>query len=219
MKKGFIIFTRLPIPGQTKTRLEKCLTKEECSELHKNMLRDLNETSKKIDADLFISYTPNGDTEILSEIFTVENKKFSQNGEDIWIRMYDSMNRVFNMGYDRVVLIGADIPEMSYSHVNRSFDELDMADMVITPTEDRGYCLIGLKKPVREIFEMQNVSSELSVFDNTLKLAHEAGLTVCTNEELLDLDEGEDLIELSNSLRYKELDFGNTRKYLKERGY
>lgn len=219
MKKGFIIFTRLPIPGQTKTRLEKCLTKKQCSELHKNMLKDLNKTSKNIDADIFISYTPNGDTKILSEIFTVKNKKFSQRGEDIWFRMYDSMNRVFNMGYDRVVLIGADIPEMSYKHINKSFKALDNADVVITPTEDNGYCLIGSKKPIKEIFEMYDVSKYKTVIENTIALACDAGLTVHINEKLLDLDEGEDLEELTNSTRYRELDFGNTRKYLRERGY
>lgn len=219
MKKGFIIFTRLPIPGQTKTRLEGCLTKKQCSELHKNMLKDLNETSKNIDADIFISYTPNGDTKILSEIFTVKNKKFSQRGEDIWFRMYDSMNRVFNMGYDRVVLIGADIPEMSYKHINKSFKVLDNVDVVITPTEDNGYCLIGSKKPIKEIFEMYNVSKDKTVIENTIALACDAGLTVHINEKLLDLDEGEDLEELTNSTRYRKLDFGNTRKYLRERGY
>ncbi|WP_304206674.1 TIGR04282 family arsenosugar biosynthesis glycosyltransferase [Peptostreptococcus russellii] len=219
MKKGFIIFTRLPIPGQTKTRLEGCLTKKQCSELHKNMLKDLNETSKNIDADIFISYTPNGDTKILSEIFTVKNKKFSQRGEDIWFRMYDSMNRVFNMGYDRVVLIGADIPEMSYKHINKSFKVLDNVDVVITPTEDNGYCLIGSKKPIKEIFEMYNVSKDKTVIENTVALVCDAGLTVHINEKLLDLDEGEDLEELTNSTRYRKLDFGNTRKYLRERGY
>lgn len=217
MKKGFIIFTRLPIPGYTKTRLEKCLTKKECSELHKNMLKDLNETSKKIDADLFISYTPNGDTKILSDIFTVENKKFPQEGNDIWIRMYDSMNRVFSMGYDRVVLIGADIPEMSYRHINSSFEALDDVDVVLTPTEDKGYCLVGTKKPEKAIFEMQNAPDNRTVIENTVDLAEKAGLTVFCNEELLDLDEGEDLEELTNSSRYRELDFENTRKYLKER--
>lgn len=219
MKKGFIIFTRLPIPGQTKTRLEGCLTKKQCSELHKNMLKDLNETSKNIDADIFISYTPNGDTKILSEIFTVKNKKFSQRGEDIWFGMYDSMNRVFNMGYDRVVLIGADIPEMSYKHINKSFKVLDNVDVVITPTEDNGYCLIGSKKPIKEIFEMYNVSKDKTVIENTVALVCDAGLTVHINEKLLDLDEGEDLEELTNSTRYRKLDFGNTRKYLRERGY
>lgn len=217
MKKGFIIFTRLPIPGQTKTRLEECLTKKQCSELHKNMLKDLNETSKNIDADIFISYTPNGDTKILSEIFTVKNKKFSQRGEDIWFRMYDSMNRVFDMGYDRVVLIGADIPEMSYKHINKSFKVLDNVDVVITPTEDNGYCLIGSKKPIKEIFEMYNVSKDKTVIENTIALVCDAGLTVHINEKLLDLDEGEDLEELTNSTRYRKLDFGNTRKYLRER--
>ena len=219
MKKGFIIFTRLPIPGHTKTRLEKCLSKNQCSELHKNMLKDLNETSKKIDADIFISYTPNGDARILSEIFTVKNKKFSQKGEDIWFRMYDSMNYVFNMGYDRVVLIGADIPEISYNHINNSFKVLDNVDLVITPTEDGGYCLIGSNKSIKEIFEMQELPSDKTVIENTLDLANSIGLTVYKNEKLLDLDESEDLERLANSSRYKEFNFKNTRRYLEERGY
>lgn len=219
MKKGFIIFTRLPIPGQTKTRLEKCLSKNQCSELHKNMLKDLNETSKKIDADIFISYTPNGDTRILSEIFTVKNKKFYQKGEDIWFRMYDSMNYVFNMGYDRVVLIGADIPEISYNHINNSFKVLDNVDLVITPTEDGGYCLIGSNKPIKGIFEMQELPSDKTVIENTLDLANSIGLTVYKNEKLLDLDESEDLERLVKLSRYKEFNFKNTRRYLEERGY
>ncbi len=219
MKKGLIIFTRLPIPGFTKTRLEKCLSKEQCAQLHKNMLKDLNETSKKIDADIFISYTPNGDAEILSEIFTVKNKKFSQRGEDIWFRMYDSMNYVFNMGYDRVVLIGADIPEMSYKHINSSFQVLDKVDLVLTPTEDDGYCLIGSNMSIKGIFEMQGLPVDRSVIENTLNLAENLGLTVHKNEKLLDLDESRDLKEITSSSKYNKMSFENTRKYLEERGY
>lgn len=219
MKNGFIIFTRLPIPGQTKTRLQKCLTEEQCAELHRNILKDLNETSKKINADIFISYTPNGDTSILSEIFTIEKNMFPQKGTNIWYRMNDSMTRVFDMGYDRVVLVGADIPELSYHHINKSFNKLDECDVILTPTKDRGYCLIGSKRPINEVFEIEDINNDKSVFENTVNLANNAGYRVISNSELIDLDEYEDLCELVSSEEYRKYRFDNTLEYLIKLGY
>ncbi len=156
MKRGLIIFTRLPIAGKTKTRLEKKLAQDECASLHINMLKDLNETAKSVDADIFISFTPNGDKSLISEIFTVKNKMFLQKEDaDIWEKMFFAMENVFNRGYDQVILIGADIPEITSGYINSSFDKLRDNDLVITPTEDYGYCLIGLNAPNKDVFKLQ----------------------------------------------------------------
>ncbi|CAK7007165.1 MAG: Phosphoenolpyruvate guanylyltransferase [Peptostreptococcus russellii] len=219
MKRGLIIFTRLPIAGKTKTRLEKKLAQDECASLHINMLKDLNETAKSVDADIFISFTPNGDKSLISEIFTVKNKMFLQKEDaDIWERMFFAMENVFNRGYDQVILIGADIPEITSGHINSSFDKLRDNDLVITPTEDYGYCLIGLNAPNKDVFKLQGFKKG-NVFSNTLNLAFESGNTVHINEKLLDLDESEDLHMLVTSGRYDKDSCKNTLKYLKSLGY
>ncbi|MEG0249798.1 MAG: TIGR04282 family arsenosugar biosynthesis glycosyltransferase [Peptostreptococcus sp.] len=219
MKRGLIIFTRLPIAGKTKTRLEKKLAQVECASLHVNMLKDLNETAKSVDADVFISFTPNGDTSLISEIFTVENEMFSQKEDaDIWERMFFAMKNVFDKGYDQVVLIGADIPEITPDHINKSFDKLKSNDLVITPTEDCGYCLIGSAFPNQKIFNLQAFTKG-NIFSNTLNLALESGNTIHVNEKLLDLDESEDLHKLVSSEIYDKDSCKNTLKYLNSLGY
>lgn len=219
MKRGLIIFTRLPIPGKTKTRLEKNLAQVECASLHINMLKDLNETAKRVDADIFVSFTPNGDTTLISDIFTVKNVMFAQkNNANIWERMSLAMKHIFEKGYDRVILIGADIPEITSEHINSSFEALDSVDIVITPTEDNGYCLIGLKSHNKEIFNLDNLTSG-NVFLNTFNIAIESGKKVYVNEKLLDLDEAEDLYKLVSSGEDNKKACKNTLSYLNSLGY
>ena len=61
MKKAIICFTRVPKPGTTKTRLLGMLTPEQCVRLHWAFLQDLSRIYPALDADLFISHTPDPD--------------------------------------------------------------------------------------------------------------------------------------------------------------
>ena len=54
MKDALILFTRVPIPGQTKTRLMPFLTGEECARLHACFVKDIYEKAKQVDADIFV---------------------------------------------------------------------------------------------------------------------------------------------------------------------
>ena len=58
MKDALILFTRVPIPGQTKTRLMPFLTGEECARLHACFVKDIYEKAKQVDADIFVFFTP-----------------------------------------------------------------------------------------------------------------------------------------------------------------
>ena len=57
MKDALILFTRVPIPGQTKTRLMPFLTGEECARLHACFVKDIYEKAKQVDADIFVFFT------------------------------------------------------------------------------------------------------------------------------------------------------------------
>ena len=58
MNKALILFTRVPIPGMTKTRLMPFLSGKECAELHTCFLKDIYEKAKQVEADLFVFFTP-----------------------------------------------------------------------------------------------------------------------------------------------------------------
>ncbi len=57
-RRAIIVFTRVPVPGQTKTRLMPYFTPKQCERLHSCMLQDIKGECEKVEADVFICYTP-----------------------------------------------------------------------------------------------------------------------------------------------------------------
>src|SRR3712207_1695748 len=161
LKRGLIIFTRIPIPGYTKTRLEKKLSQEECAGLHTCFLNDLELMSRKVEGDSLIVFTNSGamigdGPGILKDIFKNSKVFVEQRGADIWERMKNAFLDMFNLGYESLVLIGADIPEITSQNINESLDLLLDHDIVITPTEDGGYCLVGMNNLNNRVFDIRN---------------------------------------------------------------
>ncbi|MST62110.1 glycosyltransferase [Peptostreptococcus anaerobius] len=218
MKRAFILFTRLPIPGHTKTRLEKYISKDKCADLHRSMLMDIDLTLSNVDADIFIFHTPNGTSTELKHIFNEKYRYIIQKGDDIWERMANAFLDIFSLGYESVILIGADIPSIDSEHINNSFKLLEKSDIVITPTFDDGYCLIGMNFFCPDIFDIESNVDSLGVFGGTLKKVYENNLVASINSKILDIDEEEDILSII-SLYYDMENCRNTIKYLKSIGY
>ena len=71
MKDALILFTRVPIPGQTKTRLMPFLTGEECARLHACFVKDIYEKAKQVDADIFVFFTPRNEKKASTARFLI----------------------------------------------------------------------------------------------------------------------------------------------------
>ena len=69
MKWAVIVFTRVPIPGQTKTRMMPYFSPEECAKLHENFLKDIAQECEKVNADIFVCYTPEKGKAYLEKLF------------------------------------------------------------------------------------------------------------------------------------------------------
>ena len=114
MKKAIIIFTRVPFPGQTKTRMMPYLTEKECADLHRCFLEDIGAECQEVDADLFVYYTDdrkeildwNEDKDrlwkkkrrILLECFGKDVLYCIQSGENLGDRMYQAIKEVLAKG-------------------------------------------------------------------------------------------------------------------------
>ena len=153
MKWAVIVFTRVPIPGQTKTRMMPYFSPEECAKLHENFLKDIAQECEKVNADIFVCYTPEKGKAYLEKLFRKAKEYISQTGEGLGERMYQAIEYVLEKGYDSCVLIGTDIPELKCSDLEYAFRLLDVNDVVFGPTVDEGYYLVGMKRPVCEVFE------------------------------------------------------------------
>ncbi len=200
MKKALICFTRVPAPGQTKTRLMPLLTGEECAALHTAFLRDIAAACESLAVPIFVAYTPGGDFGLLREIFPSAQAFFPQKGTGLGARMHCALSETFALGYDACVLIGSDLPELTARHLSAAFAALEEADAVLGPTDDGGYYLAGLKEPCAALFAGQEYGNS-SVYENALRALREAGRSFRPAPPCRDVDVPEDLRRLLQTVK------------------
>lgn len=210
MKNAVILFTRVPHPGQTKTRLLPILQPEQCADLHWAFLKDLADLYRQVDAHLFVAYTPDPDWELLKSVFPRAGY-LAQKGNDLGEKMYRCLRKVLALDYESVILTGSDLPGMTAAHLESGFAVLEETDIAIGPTSDGGYYLIGMKRPCREVFRIEGYGGA-TVFEKTVAAAKNAGLTVGLAMTCDDVDTPEDLKNLVETV----CPDSHTGKYLKE---
>ena len=193
---ALILMTRIPIPGSTKTRLMDLLTGDECAGLHMAFLKDLMTTFTELkDIDVFMTYTPKDSLHILENDIPGSMESFPQKGEDLGEKMCNAVNQVLLKGYSKVVLIGSDIPDLSANDIQDSFEILDKHDVVLGPTYDGGYYLVGMKMSHEKIFRIPKKWGGKSVLESTIDIGNEQNLTIGLSQKYRDIDTKEDLFE------------------------
>ncbi len=228
-RRAVILFTRIPVPGHTKTRLMPYCSPRQCAQLHASFLRDINRHLQGIDADVFIYYAGPGNPEDLKTLWNplrdpdggwqmgsgrMEFRE--QVGEDLGERMYTAMEQVLAEGYDKCVLTGTDLPDLTKSIFQDAFTRLDGHDVVLGPTRDGGYYLIGSREPQHVCFENQKYGGN-NVFEDTAAAVLNHGLTLSLTRVLHDVDTREDLLERVDRMRKRggRLDLETDRLILK----
>ena len=193
-KNAYVIFTREPVAGSTKTRLMPYYTAEQCAELHRCFLRDLACEMKGRGFDIVVSYT-GGEPLFLKETFGRKACYIEQRGDDLGMKMENAFRDMFAMGYERVVLTGSDIPELESETIVTAFAMLSSCDIVIGPTTDGGYYLLGMKEPHHEAFGVKTYGGT-TVFEETVNSIRETGAEISIVDEYNDIDTKEDLADL-----------------------
>ena len=77
--------------------------------------------------------------------------------------MKNAIGIVLRMGYEKVILIGTDIPQIHPETLKNAFDNLGGKDIVIHPTFDGGYYLIGMKKEYDSIWKIERYGTNTAV--------------------------------------------------------
>ena len=212
--KAVILFTRVPLPGKTKTRLYPFLTEEQCAALHEAFIKDVYNEIKNFDGDIFLSYTPKNKAGILKNMVNDTACFVPQKGDNLGERMNFAINSVLEK-YQACVLIGSDVPLISIGDINEAFNILGSKDVVISPTLDGGYYLIGMKSPCDSIFNISYGTD--TVFARTEDVVKQSGKSYGVGRTLFDIDEKDDLLKLLDYLQC-DLQHGlsHTRKALKD---
>ena len=193
-RNRLIIFGRYPVPGRTKTRLIPALGPAGAADLQRrlteNILKTVRRSARSREIEVEICFAGGSKQKMRQWLDSGEILSRQVSG-NLGERMRAAFLDAFQRGADRVVLLGTDIPQIRTDHLEHAFDALAENDLVIGPSTDGGYWLIGLNRPV-DLFEGIKWSTD-AVFGQTLALAKEQGLRVKTLSPLRDIDTAEDL--------------------------
>lgn len=191
---ALIIFAKAPIPGQVKTRLCPPLTPDEAASLHGSMVMDVAEQSRGIrNLDRFLACTPSSDHAFFQTLAARYNVTLcEQVGDDLGQRMGHALAEALGKGYRYAFVVGTDIPTLSPPTYKSAISLLQTHDMVLGPTHDGGYYLIGLKQPIPQLFVDIPWSTE-QVCSLTQIKAHSLGQTIGLLESKRDIDTFADL--------------------------
>jgi rSAM/selenodomain-associated transferase 2/rSAM/selenodomain-associated transferase 1 len=189
-----ILFCRYPVPGQVKTRLIPALGPTGAANLHleltETILKTLVQGRVQMGFDLQIRFD-GGSSKKMSQWLGSEHVYEKQGEGDLGRRMYGAFHDAFRKGYQRVILIGSDIPDMKAGHIRAAFHALEHNDLVLAPSTDGGYWLVGLKRPA-DIFQITDWGTH-NVLEQTMAQAKAHGLSIQQIEPLSDIDTIEDL--------------------------
>lgn len=196
--RALIIFAKAPIPGEVKTRLQTHLSPEECATLYESFVIDTVRLAKKINkADTFLYCSPGIEHPFLQKVSQdFDIRLAAQVGKDLGERMDNAINDGLKAGYEKVVIIGSDSPDLPYEYIEDGFERLASFDMVVGPCKDGGYYLIGGRRELPVFSGIQWGSNR--VFETTMKKAVESGITFSILQEWHDIDTWEDLQMLRN---------------------
>ncbi|MDA2918083.1 TIGR04282 family arsenosugar biosynthesis glycosyltransferase [Desulfobacterota bacterium AH_259_B03_O07] len=95
---------------------------------------------------------PNKKRDIINWLNNKNYELIPQDGDSLGNRMANAFDTVFSQGYNKAIIIGTDCMEISIDLISRAFQSLSKTEVVLGPSEDGGYYLIGLNKTIHEIF-------------------------------------------------------------------
>jgi hypothetical protein len=199
------VMAKAPVAGQVKTRLTPPLTPEQAAGLNACFLRDtvasLADAAGPTGARWVVSYTPAGEEAAFGGILPPGALLLPQRGNGFGERLLRTAEDLFTCGFSSVCLIDSDSPTVPTSAFVRAAEELAaLGDRVVLgPSNDGGYYLLGLKQLHKHLFE-DIAWSTAAVAQQTRERAKQLGLPVISLPTWYDVDEAQSLEQLRREL-------------------
>ena len=146
-----------------------------------------------------VAYTPHDSDNFFKSILPEGFILIPQTGDDLGERLANVSRSLFEQGYEKVVILDSDSPNLPSGYIYDSLECLDKADAVIGPCLDGGYYLIGLSGHMPELFRDIPWSTG-KVMGATLERAASMGISVSLIDEWYDVDTWEDVMRLKIDL-------------------
>jgi uncharacterized protein len=210
-----VIMAKAPRPGMVKTRLAQNFPDSAILELYRCLLDDTMALAKSLsDADVVIMCPPS-DVEDLSSAAGNGVRIVAQMGDGLAAGLTSVFVIFAAAGGRRIIAFNSDSPHLPASVLECAFEALLAFDVVVGPTHDGGYYLIGAKAPHPALFEGDGMGTG-SALDALLARARAMQLSVGFTDRFYDIDVAADLMRLAAELRLAPARAPRTAVWLKE---
>lgn len=190
MKQALIIFARNPVRGKVKTRLAATMGDDKALSIYQSLLEHTVQITQQLPCDPYVFYA---DSISLNDIWSDDRYlKKNQEGKDLGQRMLHAFDTLFQQGYQKIIIIGTDCFELSSSILLDAFTALDEKEVVIGPSEDGGYYLLGMRQFFPFLFEEKAWSTN-TVYSSTVQQLAIQNIRYDTLPILNDIDTEDDL--------------------------
>jgi len=201
--------------GAAKTRLAACLPEQAIAGLYRCLLEDTMALARSLDGVEAAIMSPAADVEDLSRMAGDGMRVVPQSGAGLAAGLASVFEYFTASGRRRIVAFNSDSPHLPASSLRLAFDALGSCDLVVGPTHDGGYYLVGAKASHPGLFAASAMGTA-SALETLLARAHTLGLSVRLMEEFYDVDMPADLSRLAAELRLAPERAPRTAAWLKD---
>jgi uncharacterized protein len=192
------VMAKASLPGRTKTRLVPPLTTEQAAEINTAFLRDIaaNLVAAQAQASIspWMAYAPAGAEDFFRSHLPASIGLLETVAPDLGACLIHAVRSLLSRGYESACVLNSDSPTLPTAYLVTAATALsaDGDRMVIGPSTDGGYYLLGLKRPHLRLFQEVDWSTE-RVFEQTMARAREIGLPAVVLPAWYDVDDASTL--------------------------
>ena len=213
-----VIMAKAPRLGEVKTRLASSLSPEAVTEFYCCLLEDtltLARSLKLSGVEVSIM-CPEADVNELAQLAGNKTTVVAQKGEGLAAGLTSVFSRFADDQQRRVIAFNSDSPHLPRSVLEHAFEALAAQDVVIGPTHDGGYYLVGAKASHPTLFANDGMGTH-SALERLLSRARALDLSVGFAEPFYDIDIADDLSRLAEELRLAPERAPRTAAWLRKR--
>jgi len=198
--RTLVIMAKAPKPGMVKTRLTESLPSPAVTALYRCLLEDTLALATSLTSVEVAVMCPESDQNELSQLLGNTVRVVAQKGQGLAAGLTSVFRHFTAAGRQHVIAFNSDSPHLAPSVLDSAFEILATHDVVVGPTLDGGYFLVGAKAAYPSLFEDDGMGTR-SALDRLLTRTKVLKLSTGFTETCYDIDVANDLILLARELR------------------
>ena len=215
--RTLVVMAKAPKPGRVKTRLAQSLPVETVTEFYSCLLHDTMALARSLSTVDIAIMCPASDVEDLTWLTRGVVSVVAQKGEGLAAGLTSVFAHFAAPGRQRVVAFNSDSPHLPASVLESAFEALTGHDVVVGPTHDGGYYLVGAKAVHPTLFDGDGMGTN-SALETLLARARGLKLSVGFTDPFYDIDVECDLTRLAAELQLAPERAPRTAVWLKQWG-